>query len=278
MTTQAPDTEQIRQAWESVASGFDDSVSPLTMRFGQEVVERLDVGQGTTFLDVGAGSGALAIPAAQRGADVLAVDLAPTMIDRLNARARDLPNLRGQVMDGEHLDLADNTFDVAGSINGVTLFPHVDAGIAEMARVTKPGGTVALVCFAHGVKHAEFVAFLFAAVRTAVPDAVLPPTDPPPLPFQLADPQTMRTRLLDAGLADVSVEMTTWDIEVRSAAHYWDVVTASNPIAARIVAQLTTQQQADVQRVVDGMLRERSNGAPGAVLHNPMHIGVGTTR
>lgn len=278
MTTQAPDTEQTRQAWESVAAGFDDSVSPLTMRFGETVVDHLDVGPGTTLLDVGAGSGALAIPAARRGADVLAVDLAPTMIDRLNARARDLPNLRGQVMDGEHLDLADNAFDVSGSINGVTLFPQVDAGIAEMARVTKPGGKVALVCFAHSVAHAEFVAFLFAAVRTAVPDAVLPPTDPPPLPFQLADPQTMRAKLIDAGLADVAVEVTTWDIEVRSATHYWDAVTASNPIAARIVAQLSPERQADVRRVLDGMLRERSNGAPGAVLHNPMNIGVGTTR
>ncbi|GAA5123520.1 class I SAM-dependent methyltransferase [Haloechinothrix salitolerans] len=276
MTTQAPGTEQIRQAWESVAAEFDDSVSPLTMRFGETVVDRLDVGPGTTLLDIGAGSGALAIPAARRGADVLAVDLAPTMIDRLNERARELPNLRGQVMDGEHLDLAENTFDVSGSINGVTLFPHVDVGIAEMARVTKPGGKVALIGFAHGVARAEFVAFLFAAVRTAVPDAVLPPTDPPPLPFQLADPRTLRTKLIDAGLADVSVEVTTWDIEVRSAAHYWDAVTASNPIAARVVAQLSPEQQMDVRRVIDGMLRERSNGAPGAVLHNAMNLGVGT--
>ena len=275
MTTQLPSTEQIRHAWETVAPGFDDFVSPLTMTLGETVLDRLDAGQGTTLLDVGAGSGALAIPAARRGAEVLAVDLAPTMIERLAVRARDLPNLRARVMDGEHLDLADDSFDVAASINGVTLFPDTDAGIAEMVRVTKPGGRVVLVCFAYGVEHAEWVRFFFAAVRTAVPDAPLPPADPPPLPFQLADPQRLQTKLVDAGLTDVSVEVVSWDVEVRSAAHYWDVVTASNPIATQIVAQLSAGQQADVRQVLDGMLRERSDGAPGAVLRSPMNIAIG---
>ena len=230
------------------------------------------------FLDVGAGSGALAIPAAQRGADVLAIDLAPTMIERLGARARGLPNLRGRVMDGGHLGLSDNSFDVAASVNGVTLFPDVSAGIAKMVRVTKPGGRVVVVCFAHGIEYAEYVTFLFAALRTAVPDAALPPTDPPPLPFQLTDPQKLRTKLVEAGLTGVSVEVASWDVQVRSVAHYWDVFTASNPIAAQIVAQLTTRQQAHVRQVIDGMLRERSGGSPGAVLRNPMNIAVGIKR
>ena len=64
MTTQMPPTEQIKQAWESVTPRFDECVSPLTMTFGQAVVDKLGVGPGTVFLDVGAGSGALAIPAA----------------------------------------------------------------------------------------------------------------------------------------------------------------------------------------------------------------------
>lgn len=272
MTTQLPSIEQIRHAWETVAPGFDDFVSPLTMTLGETVLDRLDAGQGTTLLDVGAGSGALAIPAARRGADVLAIDLAPTMIERLTARGRGLLNLRARVMDGEHLDLADDSFDVATSINGVTLFPDADAGIAEMVRVTKPGGRVVLVCFAYGVEHAEWVRFFFAAVRTAVPDVALPP----PLPFQLADPHTLRRTLVDAGLTDVSVEVVSWDVEVRSAAHYWDVVTASNPIATRIVAQLSARQRADVRQVLDGMLRERSDGAPGAVLRSPMNIAIGS--
>ncbi|MDQ3901694.1 MAG: hypothetical protein M3319_15070 [Actinomycetota bacterium] len=144
--------------------------------------------------------------------------------------------------------------------------------------MTKPGGRVVLVCFAHGIEYAEYVTFLFAALRIVVPDAALPPTDPPPLPFQLADPHKLRTKLVEAGLTGVSIEVASWDVQVRSVAHYWDVFTASNPIAAQIVAQLTTRQQAHVRQVIDGMLRERSGGSPGAVLRNPMNIAVGIKR
>jgi hypothetical protein len=56
MTTQMPPTEQISPAWESVTPRFNECVSPLTMTFGQAVVDKLGVGPGTVFLDVGAGS------------------------------------------------------------------------------------------------------------------------------------------------------------------------------------------------------------------------------
>lgn len=276
MTAEAATTEQIRQQWDAIATGFDEFVSPLTMTFGQEIVSRLDIGSGTKFLDVGAGSGAVAIPAARRGAQVLAVDLAPTMIERLNARARGLPNLRGQIMDGQALELADNTFDVAASLNGVSLFPDVDGGLAELVRVTKPGGRVVIACFGGGIQQAEFVSFFMSALLTAVPGVTPPPLDPPPLPFQLADPEKLRRKLVDAGLTAVRVESTTWDAAVRSASHYWEAATASNPIAIQLTADLTAEQRADVQKVMDGMLRERSDGEPGAVLHNAANIGIGT--
>ncbi len=197
------------------------------------------------------------------------------MIERLTARATTLPNLRGRVMDGQALDLDDDSFDVAVSLNGVSLFPDVDAGIAEMARVTRPGGRVAIACFARGIEYAEFIAFFVSAIRTGVPDAALPPFDPPPPPFQLADPEKLSGKLLDAGLTRVSVESANWEVTVRSATHFWDAATASNPIAVRLIAGLTAEQRADARQVLDGMLRERSHGSPMAVLHNAMNIGTG---
>jgi SAM-dependent methyltransferase len=257
--------------------GFDEFVSPLTIAFGQEIISRLDLRPGTRFLDVGVGSGALAVPAARQGADVVAVDLAPAMIDRLNARVRDeaLPNLDGRVMDGEHLEFPDETFDVSASLNGVSLFPDVDAGLTEMVRVTKPGGLVVVSCFGGGVHRAEFVSFFMSAVQTAVP-GVSPPLDPPPLPSQLAVPGKLCEKLRGAGLHDVQVESTSWDAHVGSATHYWDAVTSSNPIPARLIAGLTAEQRNDVLAVLDGMLRERSGGGPAAVLRSEANIGTGT--
>ena len=85
MTTHTP-TQEIRDAWDAVATGFDEFVTPQMLGLGEEVVGRLGLGPGMRFLDVGTGSGALAIPAARLGARVVAVDIAPGMIERKAVR------------------------------------------------------------------------------------------------------------------------------------------------------------------------------------------------
>jgi ubiquinone/menaquinone biosynthesis C-methylase UbiE len=274
---QAPSIEQIRGAWNGIAGGFDEFVTPETMVLGKEVVRRLGLRPGTRLLDVAAGSGALSIPAARIGVDVVATDIAPAMIERLNARARaeGLSTLCGRVMDGHALDLDDDAFDVAVSVNGVSLFPDMARGLAELVRVTRPGGQVVIVAFGP-LETVEFIVFVASAVRAAVPGVTPLPTDPPPLPFQAADPTVLRDRLADAGLRDVRIDTITWEVAFDSVQHLWNVFTASNPIGARLVAGLGDEQRTEVARVLEGMLRERSAGAPGAVLRAKVNIGIGT--
>lgn len=277
MTTQAPSTEQIREAWDAVATGFDEFVTPKSVTMGEEALSRVDLRPGIRFLDVAAGTGALSIPAARRGAHVLATDIAPTMIERLKARARaeGLSNLEGVVMNGVALDFDDDTFDVVASQNGVSLFPDLEAGLNQLVRVTRPGGRVLIVALGSPRK-AEFLTFFMAAMQVAVPGFAPPPMDPPPLPFQLADPATLHRKLIEVGLVDVSVESVTWDMFFESAAHFWDMFSSGNPIGAQLTANVTDEQKAVVQHVLDGMLRDRSGGQPGAVLHAETNIGVGT--
>ncbi|PSL04799.1 ubiquinone/menaquinone biosynthesis C-methylase UbiE [Haloactinopolyspora alba] len=279
MTTTTPTPEQVRAAWDALAPGFDEHVTPQNEQLGAELVGRVDVRSGTRFLDVAAGSGALALAAARRGADVLATDVAPAMIERLRDRASaaGLTNVRAQVMDGESLDLDDDSFDVTGSQNGVSLFPGLDAGLAEMVRVTRPGGRV-LVAAIGAPQRAEFFTYFIGAVRAAAPEAPVPPSDPPPLPFQLADPEVFRHRLVDAGLVDVTVQPATWELRFESAAGFWAMVTSSNPLGAQVAAALTSEQRDEALRVVDGMLRERSGGEPAALLRAEVNVGIGATR
>jgi ubiquinone/menaquinone biosynthesis C-methylase UbiE len=277
-TTQpAPTPEQIRAGWDRVAPGFDEYLTPPNSALADKVLRRHGVTTGTRVLDVAAGSGALAIPAARLGAQVTATDISPVMIDRLAARARreGLNTVDARVMDGHALDLDDDRFDVAASQHGVSLFGDMARAVREMARVTRPGGRVLIVA-AGPLPRAEFLTFFFGAVRAVVPGFAGLPTDPPPLPFQVADPDRLRDKLTGAGLTDVRVERDVWDIPARSGAHLWDIVTSSNPLGAAAVANLSGQQTAEVQRVLDGMLRERSDGGPQAVLHSAVNVGVGT--
>lgn len=277
MTTQLPTAEQIRDAWDAIAPGFDDFVTPQAFRLGEDVLGRIDVRPGMRILDVAAGSGAVAIPAARQGVRVVAVDIAATMIERLRARAdaEGLSNLEGRVMDGQALEVEDDSFDAAVSLNGVSLFPDLGGGLAELARVVKPGGRALVGAFGPP-STVEFLGFLIGALQAVVPGFAPPPMDPPPLPFQLADPNRLRRELAGAGLTGVTADVTTWDLHFESATHLWNTFTSGNPVWVRLIADLTQDQRAEVQRVLDGMFRERSGGGPQAQLHAEINIGIGT--
>lgn len=261
--------------WDTIAAAYDEVVTPVAMRFAEELLARADVGPGTRMLDVAAGSGALAIPAARRGAHVVATDVSAGLIDRLarRAQAEGLAHLDAQVMDGQALDLADGTFDVAASQFGLNLFPDIPRGASELARVTRPGGTVLVAVFGSPRK-AEFLSFFLGAVKATVPDFTPPDLSDAP-PTRLADPEKLRRVLTDAGLTAVRVETVDWAMEFRSGTHLWELVMGSNPMGAMLVADLTEEQRANVRQVLDRMLRERSGGRPGGTLVTEVNIGVG---
>jgi SAM-dependent methyltransferase len=180
-------------------------------------------------------------------------------------------------MDGHALELEDDTFDLAGSQFGVMLFPDMPRGIRELARVTRPGGRVLMSAYGT-LARIEFFALLVRAVQAAVPGFTGPPTDPPPLPFQLADPERLRQELAGAGLTEVSVETITERREFRSGRELWDWVTNSNPLVGAVLSELhlSKEQTAAVWQALDESVRERSRGSGPAVLTNPINIGIGT--
>lgn len=275
-TTPTSTGAQVRAAWDAIADDFDRYLTPRTMDLGRDIVSRLALGPGIRVLDVGAGSGAVAIPAARAGAEVVAVDIAPTMVERLRARARaeGLDDLHAQVGDGTALELDDGSVDVAVSLNGVSLFPDLAGGLAELVRVTRRGGEVAVATFGP-LPEVEFVAFLLAAFRAVAPEAMPAPTGPLP-PFRLSDPTTFQEALRAAGLHEVSVEPILWEIEVGTVDEFLGVAMHGNPIPRQLSAGFSEEQLGQVRQVLDGMLRERSGGRAGAVLTAHMQLGRGT--
>jgi SAM-dependent methyltransferase len=235
---------------------------------------------GMRFLDIAAGSGALSIPAARLGAQVLAVDLSAAMLELLTARARrEGLEIRTRVMDGHTLELDDNSFDVAGSQFGVMLFPDMPKGVREMTRVVVPGGRVLVT--AYGDPHQiDFLGFFVRAVRSVRPHFDGPPPEPPPLPFQLQDPARLQQVLVDCSLQDVRVATVTEATEFRGGDELWDWIVCSNPIVESILDELrvTQAERSVIRGTMQSLASERASARQTATLTNPVNIGVGRKR
>jgi SAM-dependent methyltransferase len=150
-------------------------------------------------------------------------------------------------------------------------------GISEMARVVRPGGRVLMSVY--GDPHRiEFFGFFVDAIQSVRPDFTGPPMEPPPLPFQLQDPERLRRELAAAGLSDIKVESITETTEFQTGMDLWDWLIFSNPIVEMVLGQLelSCDERQIAQKALDRLVRERAEGSGRAKLTNPINIGVGT--
>ena len=131
------------EAWDAIAAGYDTHVAPGEAGLATEALKLAGLQRGQRFLDVAAGTGGLALPAARLGAKVVATDWSPRMIERFNARVKQegLSDAEGKLMDCHALAFADDSFDVTGSQFGVMLVPDQPRALREMVRVTEEGWT-----------------------------------------------------------------------------------------------------------------------------------------
>ena len=112
------------------------------------VIERSDPKPGERVLDAATGTGAVAIIAAKRGAEVIGQDLAPVLVDTARERAAEEDvTVQFEVGDAEDMRYDDASFDVVMSTCGVMFAPDHAAIARELERVTKPGGRLALACW-----------------------------------------------------------------------------------------------------------------------------------
>ena len=147
MSVQLADSElkaRHRAMWGS--GDYPLMVDTFLLPVGERLVDACGIGPGMRVLDVAAGTGNAAIPAARRGATVTASDLTPSLL----VAGRELAEAEGLELewidaDAEHLPFADESYDVVMSAIGVMFAPHHQEAADELVRVCRPGGTIGLL-------------------------------------------------------------------------------------------------------------------------------------
>ena len=141
--------QKITTIFNSAADYFDAPALSFWNRFGQRTIDRLNLQVGDRVLDVCCGTGASAIPSAEKvgvTGSVLGVDLADSLLElgRRKAGQKGLQNIEFQCGDFSQLALPDESFDAIVCVFGIFFLPDMEAAIAELWRMLRPGGQLVI--------------------------------------------------------------------------------------------------------------------------------------
>jgi len=177
--TQAPAQSAVKRKHRAMWAfgNYDVVATEVVGGLGPVLVAAAGIGPGQRVLDVAAGSGNASIPAAETGAAVTASDLTPELLDIGERRAAERSlQLTWVEADAEFLPFGDGEFDVVISCVGVMFAPFHQPVADELLRVTRPGGTIALINWTPE----GFIGQMFGVMRGFVP-APPPGAQPGPL-------------------------------------------------------------------------------------------------
>jgi SAM-dependent methyltransferase len=224
-------------------------VAPL----GPVLVEAVGVGPGDRVLDVAAGTGNAAVPAAQTGADVVASDLTPELLQAGAAAAAEQGvELQWREADAHALPFSDNEFDVVMSCIGVMFAPFHQRAADELVRVCKPGGRIGILSWTPE----GHIGQLFATMK---PYMAPPPAGAQPPPLWGREDHVRA--LLGERITDVNAELRALTVDhFTSGAEFRDYfksVYGPTIAAYRNIegdADRVAALDADIARVGDGFL------------------------
>ena len=194
MSSITPEMESLKGKLKATwMSGDFDRIAEIIWAGGAEFIARLQLTPGTRVLDVACGTGNLSFPAARAGAIVIGVDIATNLLETARDRAKqEGAKIQFDEGDAEALPYADAAFDEVVTMFGAMFAPQPQLVAAEMARVCRPGGRVAMANWTP----TGFIGQMFKVTGWHV--------TPPPMPSPLlwGDEAIVRERLSD-GFTDL---------------------------------------------------------------------------
>jgi SAM-dependent methyltransferase len=215
-------------AYDLISETITDAIEHVVNRIWPQSPERI--------LDVATGTGWTARRMARRGAKVTGVDIGEGVIA---AAKRLAPEIEFHVGDAEALEFPDHSFDCVTSTFGVMFVSRPEVAAAELARVTREGGRLALATWLPN----STVEHIFQTMQPYMPP---PPTNPPPSPFRWGQPDRIRELLGDA--FELTFERGASVLRMPNGQIAWDIFVDGYGPTKALAASLDPERRAALQR------------------------------
>jgi ubiquinone/menaquinone biosynthesis C-methylase UbiE len=259
MQSEQPLGEHAARAACTYAAAADHyALAPLSFwdRYGSATVARLPLASGDAVLDLCCGAGASAIPAARAvgpAGHVVGVDVAGPLLDLARAKAarEGLAHIEFRQGDATRTGLAGGSFDAVVCVFGVFFAPDMAAFVAEMWRLVRPGGVLAITTWGQGLWEPASTCF-WESVRAVEPSLfkAFNPWD------EITTPQALADLFARGGVPGPQVVASPGQQHLDSPDKFWDVVLGTGYRAT--IDALSREQRTQVHRRLLSELRSRN--------------------
>jgi SAM-dependent methyltransferase len=232
----------VSEGWGAKAATYELLTGQITDRLVEPLLDAAEVAPGMRVLDVGTGPGYAARRAAERGAVATGVDVAEEMV----ALARGLGG--GATFfqaDAEDLPFDERSFDAVVSHFAVHHVPRRERAIREFARVTEPGGWIAVSSWDQPERN-RFLGILIDAVRACGVAASV----------HFADDDELRGLLEGAGLEAVEIHPASLTQRVADADALWHGMVGGSVRTAGLLTRLPPDVRERVRAAAEGLAQE----------------------
>lgn len=254
MTAQqtAPDIRsRVRGAWAAVAPAWEvhaDDLDTRTAMITQRLLALADLAEGDSVLELASGPGGVGLAAADRvgpQGHVVISDIVSAMADAARRRAADrgLRNVTTKVLDLEDIAEPDAGFDAVLCREGLMFAVDPAHAVAEMLRVLRHSGTVAVAVWADKSAN-PWLGLLLDAITEATGIAVPPPGGPGP--FALGNPERLHALFADAGFTDLVLDTVPAPVHAPSFGAWWERI---RQVAGPAVMVLNSVDESTQQRI-----------------------------
>jgi SAM-dependent methyltransferase len=255
--------EATRWMW---ALGDYREVAPYLQPHAEDLAVAADIRPGMEVVDVAAGNGNFAIAAARRGARVIASDLTPKMIDLGRARTESEGlTIEWQAADAEQLPFASDRFDVAASVFGAMFAPRPERVAAELVRVVKPGGLVAMANYSKA-------GFLGSFTELLTRFSVAPPGGVPS-PFGWGDEEVVRRRF-DGKASSLRLERKSVKFSFSTPEEGFAFWERTNPPLIALKTMLPPERYHELRVEGAGLMRALNAATDGSLVLDSDYLSV----